>query len=309
VRYYLIIISFCISFSSYSSQSADSEPDSLSKINDNTTFRHRRTTLAITGGVAYAASITGLYQLWYKDYPQSGFHFINDNREWMGMDKTGHATTSYYFGRLGYVGWRWAGMNERKATWIGGLTGFFYLTTIEILDGFSAQWGASTGDLAANTLGSALFISQQLAWHEQKIVLKWSYHSTSFPEYRPDLLGRNTMQQILKDYNGHTYWLSANLCSFAGKESHLPGWLNMAVGYHATGMTGAANNSFAFEGKFIPSFGRTQLIYISPDIDLSHIHTHSALLKWVFETLGFLKFPLPALEISKKAVKFKPIYF
>jgi hypothetical protein len=309
LRAYLLITYFCFLLSCHAAQSWNSKTDTLPGKADSSIFHHRKTTLAISGGAAYTASMFGLYQLWYKDYPGSGFHFFNDNREWKGIDKAGHATSSYYVGRLGYDAWRWAGMSETKAIWIGGLTGFFHLTIIEIFDGFSAQWGASAGDLAANTLGSALFISQQLGWHQQRAVLKWSYHSTDFPSYRPDLLGRNSVQQMLKDYNGHTYWLSANLRCFAGKESRIPGWLNIAVGYHATGMTGAATNSTVYNEKQIPEFERRSLYYISPDIDLTRIHTHSAVLKWIFETIGFLKFPLPALEISTQGVKFNPIYF
>jgi len=227
----------------------------------------------------------------------------------MGLDKLGHATTSYYLGRLGYDAWRWAGMAEKKAIWIGGLTGFVHLLNIEILDGFSSEWGASVGDLTANTMGSALFISQQLAWHEQRVILKWSYHSTSFPEYRPDLLGSNSIRQMLKDYNGHTYWISANLRSFAGKEPGIPRWLNIAVGYNATGMTGAKSNPYEYNGKAIPPFRRQQLIFISPDIDLTHVRTRSSALKWIFEAIGFLKFPLPALEFNRQRVKFRPLYF
>ena len=272
-------------------------------------FRHRTATIAIAGTAAYTGTMIGLYNLWYRDFPQTNFHFINDNGEWMGIDKFGHATTSYYVGRLGYHAWRWAGMGENKATWIGGLSGFIFLTTIEILDGFSAEWGASPGDLAANSIGSALFISQQLAWHDQKILLKWSYHPTSFPDYRPDLLGSNFAQHMGKDYNGHTYWLSANLRGFASSNSRIPRWLNVAVGYGATGMTGAVTNSTSYNDKPIPSFERQRLFYIAPDIDLTHIRTRSSILKWVFEAIGFLKFPLPALEISGKGVKFHPLYF
>jgi len=272
-------------------------------------YRHRTTTLALAGTVAYAGTMIGLYNLWYRDYPQTHFHFFNDNDEWLKVDKLGHATTSYYVGRLGYDAWKWAGMGENKATWIGGLSGFFFLSTIEILDGFSAEWGASSGDLAANTLGSALFIGQQLAWHDQKVLLKWSYHSTGFAKYRPDLLGRNFAQQMGKDYNGHTYWLSANLHSFTGKDSKIPRWLNIAIGYGATGMTGASSNATDYLGKPIPSFERQQLFYISPDIDLTHIQTKSVLLKWVFEAIGFLKLPLPALQFSGKCITFTPMYF
>jgi len=309
VRFFLLIVSFCLSLSFLRVYSQTSNTASPFSTADSGVLRHRTKTLAIAGGTVYAVSMTGLYQLWYRDYPQSGFHFINDNSEWMSMDKLGHLTTSYYIGRLGYDAWRWAGMNENKSIWIGGLSGFFYLTAIEILDGFSAEWGASTGDLVANTMGSALFISQQLAWHQQKVLLKWSYHPTAFPHYRPDLLGSNSIQQVIKDYNGQTYWLSANLRSFSCKESRIPKWLNLAVGYRSTGMTGAGNNPTIYEGIPIPSFQRKRLLYIAPDIDLTRIHTHSTTLKWVFEAIGFLKFPLPALEISSQKAKFRLLYF
>src|SRR6476620_6964690 len=32
-----------------------------------------------------------LNELWYADYPRSDFHFVNDNAEWLQMDKAGHA--------------------------------------------------------------------------------------------------------------------------------------------------------------------------------------------------------------------------
>ena len=33
------------------------------------------------------------------------------------------------------------------------------------------QWGASSGDLIANTFGSLLVIGQEVAWNDQKIQL------------------------------------------------------------------------------------------------------------------------------------------
>ena len=139
----------------------------------------RKNILLISEGVAYTATLIGLNSLWYKDYPRSNFHFINDNGEWLQMDKMGHMTSSYYMGVAGIEAYRWAGMSEKQAIWYGGLSGSFFLTAVEILDGFSAEWGASSGDLLANTLGSALCVSQEIYWNEQKIQLKYSY-SKSF---------------------------------------------------------------------------------------------------------------------------------
>jgi hypothetical protein len=47
-----------------------------------------------------ATELVGLNQLWYA-YARSDFHFINDNAEWLQMDKAGHIYSSYHLGRLG----------------------------------------------------------------------------------------------------------------------------------------------------------------------------------------------------------------
>lgn len=260
--------------------------------------------MAVTGASLYTVSIIGLYTLWYRDYPQSSFHFFNDNSEWLQMDKCGHVTASYYIGLVGYGALRWSGVPEKKAVWYGGLTGLAYLTTIEVMDGLSAQWGASPVDLAANTLGTALFISQQLAWHEQKFVMKYSFHSSPYAKYNPDQLGNTLPQRMLKDYNGQTYWISANISSLRLQQTRFPKWLNMAAGYGADGMTGGYSNQ-----ADAPHTERIRQFYISPDIDLSRIPVKSKTLKLILNTIGFIKIPMPALEFNKNGVKFHPLYF
>ncbi|NVN95732.1 MAG: DUF2279 domain-containing protein [Bacteroidetes bacterium] len=254
----------------------------------------------ITESALFAASMTGLYALWYKDYPMNGFHLINDNGEWQQMDKMGHATTSYYFGKIGYEALKWSGVKENKAIWYGGLYGSAYLLTIEILDGFSAEWGFSLGDFSANTFGSALFISQQLAWHEQRVMLKYSSHTTDYAQYRPDLLGSNLPQRIIKDYNGCTFWLSGNIYSFLPKSSGFPKWLNVAIGYGAEGMIGGHSNPLVYKGNTMPSFDRYRQFYLSLDIDLTRISTKSKTLDLIFDLIGFIKIPLPTLEYNTK---------
>lgn len=266
--------------------------------------------VVISESVLIAGSMTALYTLWYKNYPMNGFHFVNDNREWLQMDKMGHTLTSYYFGKIGYSALKWSGVKESKAIWYGGGVGSVYLLTIEILDGFSKEWGFSPGDFAANTLGSALFISQQLAWHEQRILLKYSAHTTDFAQYRPDLLGENLPQRILKDYNGCTIWLSGNVYSFLPKSSVFPKWLNIAFGYGAEGMTGGYVNPEVYNAKVLPRFDRYRQFYLSLDIDLTHIPTKSKTLALIFDLLGFIKIPLPTLEYNTKdGFKAHPLYF
>jgi uncharacterized protein YfiM (DUF2279 family) len=276
-----------------------------------TTYNKKRVQLAgyTTAGL-YALTITGLYQLWYKDYQQEGFHFFNDNNEWLLMDKAGHQFSSYIAGREGYNVCRWAGMNNKQATWIGGNLGWVFLASIEVLDGFSSGWGFSLGDITANTTGAALFISQQLLWKEQRMELKLSFHQTQYAQYNSELLGKSYVQELVKDYNGQTAWLSFNIQSFLKKQNDFPRWLNLAVGYGAEGMTGARQNVHMFKGGEAPAFSRYKQFYVSPDLDLTKIKTRSKALKFIFEATRFIKIPLPAIEFStKNKLIFHPIYF
>ncbi|MDD4602807.1 MAG: DUF2279 domain-containing protein [Bacteroidales bacterium] len=283
--------------------------DSLSS--DSTPINKDRLTkvLAVEGAV-YLGTLGGLYFAWYQNYPQSSFHLFNDNGEWMQMDKIAHTTTAYYISRIGYATYRWSGLKPKTSIWLGGALGFAYMLNIEILDGFSSEWGFSLGDLTANTLGCAIFIGQQLGWDEQRFVLKYSYHPTQYPPYRPDLLGDNIIQNLIKDYNGMTFWLSGNIHSFLPEESKFPRWLNIAFGYGAEGMTGAYGNTLDYKGNTIPELDRYRKFFFSIDVDLTRIRTRSKVLKGIFTVLSFIKIPAPAIEYNTLGqVKFHPFYF
>lgn len=288
---------------------AFAQQNDTSNFATDTLNRKRLTLFTVSGASVYAGSIVGLYSLWYRDYPQSSFHFFNDSREWLQMDKSAHVTTSYYIGLIGYNALRWSGVPEKKAIWYGGMTGFVYLASIETMDGFSKEWGASPTDLIANTLGTTLFISQQLAWHEQKFVLKYSFHTSNYAKYNTGKLGSTYLQQMVKDYNGQTYWLSANISSLGLQHTRFPKWLNIAAGYGAEGMTGGFGNPLEVNGVPVPYFQRYRQFYFAPDIDLSRIPVKSKTLKLILNTIGFIKIPMPALEFNKNGVKFYPLYF
>jgi hypothetical protein len=302
----LIIIGFAFSLFANAQQK-----DTTSFFASSPTFNKSRFNKVIgTEAVLYVGTLTALGTMWYADYPRSSFHFFNDNDEWLQMDKAGHMVTSYSIGRTGINLLKWSGVERKKAIWYGGIMGSFYQSTLEILDGFSSQWGFSMGDFAANTLGSALVIGEELAWDEQRISLKYSFHQTDYPQYRPNMLGSNLTQQFLKDYNGQTYWLSTNIKSFLFKETRFPTWLNVALGYGAEGMTGAVfNPPFDKNGYYLPIFDRYRKFYLSLDVDLTRIKTRSHFLKTVFNTIGFIKIPAPALVFGEKGMKGYWIYF
>lgn len=267
----------------------------------------RLTAVLVSQGSLHALSLTGLYFLWYRDYPQSSFHFFNDNNEWLFMDKAGHLTAAAYISGIGYHTYRWSGVDEKRAAWFGGLLGFVYMLNIEILDGFSREWGFSPGDLAANTAGVSLFVAQQLFWQEQRFTLKYSFHQTPYAGARPEVLGSNLISQMVKDYNGQTFWLSCNLHSFMPEKTRFPKWLNLAAGYGAEGMTGATGN-FSADPQFPDHPYRK--FFISADVDLTRIPVRSQFLKTMLTVLNFIKIPSPSIEFNTNGkVLFHPFYY
>jgi hypothetical protein len=269
--------------------------------------KKRQNSIVIAESVLAAGALVGLNQLWYADYPQSNFHFINDNSEWLQMDKLGHSFSSYHLGRFGSEMLQWSGASKKNQLIYGAGLGFAFLTAVEVLDGYSSEWGASTGDVIANASGTTLYISQELLWKEQRITPKFSFHTTQFAPNRPDVLGRSLSEQILKDYNGQTYWLSTNLYSFS-KGSKIPKWLNLAVGYGANGMvSGNTENSPQNSTQKVERFRQ---FYLSFDVDLTKIETKSHFLKTIFSVFNTIKIPAPTIEYSaNEGLKGHWLYF
>lgn len=266
----------------------------------------QKNSVFISEGVVGGLTLFGLNQLWYADYDQSGFHTFNDNQEWLQMDKIGHAFTSYQMGRAGANLLSWSGAKQKEQLIYGATLGFTFLTAVEIMDGFSKEWGFSWGDMLANASGTMLYIGQELAWQDQIVLLKYSFHQTKYATVNPEKLGNGVLEQLLKDYNGQTYWMSINLKSII-KNDQIPPWLNLAFGYGGDGMVFANNEPITeSESHFIP---RRQF-YFSLDVDLSRVHTNSNVLRSIFDVLNVIKVPFPALEFTdKNSIKLHGIYF
>ncbi len=256
------------------------------------------TNAVLVSAVTYAASIATLNHLWYRHADKQSFRFFNDNAEWKQMDKLGHAYSSFYLAYGVSRGLQHYNLPEEKSDVIGSIAAFATLLPIEIFDGHSTAYGASAGDLIANATGPLLYLGQKRLWGEVRIQPKYSFHTTRYAAMRPDVLGRGA-EQIIKDYNGQTYWLSADLDKFM----KFPKWLNLAVGYGAERMVYARDE----QHKDLPLPYRQY--YLSIDFDLTAIPTRSKFLKTVFFFVSMVKLPAPALELSRGQTKFHGIYF
>jgi len=210
-------------------------------------------------------------------------------------------------------------MERKKSIWTGALVATGLQTTIEILDGFSSEWGFSMYDFAFNIAGASLWAGQQAGWDEQRIGLKVSATHRTYPqdpiigdpggtttlmERTDDLFGENIFQSFLKDYNAQTIWMSVNIHSFLKEESRFPKWLNIAVGYSGENMFGGFENKWEADGNTFQTsdaqYPRYRQLILSPDIDLSKIRVKSKPLKVLLGMANIFKIPAPALLLNGK---------
>ncbi len=83
---------------------------------DSLTMRKGITHSVLTS--AAVGSIVALNQVWYAPYSTSAFHVFNDSKQWMQMDKLGHAFTGYLLTlELNRVHYWAAGRPTRARRW------------------------------------------------------------------------------------------------------------------------------------------------------------------------------------------------
>lgn len=299
---YSIYIAFCVCFSLIGF--AQSSLNQFLTPSD-TLHIPRRNAVVVSEIALSSSALIGLNELWYADFARSKFHTVDDNAQWLQMDKVGHVFTAYQMGKHGVNLLNWSGVSKKDQLLYGATLGFGFLTAVEVLDGYSSEWGFSWGDVGANALGTGLYISQELLWNEQRIDVKFSFRQSPYAELRPDKLGESFMEQVLKDYNGQTYWLSFNLHSFF-KQSKLPKWLNVAFGYGGEGMLSGSKDT---DNQLLTTIPRYRQFYLSLDVNLSNLSTNSALLKSIFNIFNMIKIPFPALEFNKNGAVFHLFHY
>lgn len=301
--WYRFQIVVCFLFSNWScAQSSFFEcADSISK--------KRIIPVSVGIGTVWSGSMLGLSRIWYKDIEKSKFHTFNDGNNWLQMDKAGHIYTTYKISLLTSDLYKWSGLKPKKAALLGTAIGLGYQTTFELFDAYSSDWGFSWYDVGANTLGAGFYLGQELAWKEQRFLLKFSYHPTEFAEICPSVLGSNFQESLLKDYNGQTYWMSFNPLLFV-KNSTFPKWICLSVGYSVNAkLLGDKEEYTDFNVTPNTVYTSQREWLLSLDIDFSRISVRRAWLKTVLKQFNYLKIPFPTLRLRNGQISGIPLYF
>ena len=269
-------------------------------VEKDTVNKKRLNALIIGTATGYSATMVGLNQVWYSGFDKQPFTFFNDSKEWFQMDKLGHTFSAFHISKFGSNSLQWSGLPKKKSDKIAALSSFIMVSSIEIFDGYSAGYGASATDLAANALGGFLYLGQQMLWNEVRLHPKFSFHQTALSTIRPSLLGKNLVEEIIKDYNGQTQWLSVDIDKF----TPFPKWLNIAIGY------GGHEMVYANEAEGIANgYNPYRQLYFSIDFDLTDIKTNSRGIKALLYVANMIKLPSPTLEISQGRLKTHAFYF
>ena len=263
-------------------------------------------------GVPSAAviSLVGINEVWYKNYARSDFHFFDDLKEWNGMDKIGHACTSYQLNKISHS--LFEKNNIKKPLLKSSVYTFGYMLGVELLDGYSTEWGFSIYDVIGNGLGTILYTFQERKFKNQPFKIKFSSHKSTYASCRPSLLGENRLQQILKDYNGQTYWLTFNYNELWNKRIKLFDYIDFAFGYSIDGFTGGHNNPEISSCNCLindcNNLKRTSQFIFSVDLNTSKIKNKHPILGKFLLPFDIVKIPFPAF-ILNNSKNFKLIYF
>lgn len=265
----------------------------------------RLATVSTLTGAAWAGSISALHFVWYADYPKSKFHFFDDSKEWMQMDKVGHFYTAYHLSHKVARSFYWSGLSKKASNWIGTGVGFGYQLSLELLDATSAQWGFSWSDVAANTSGVLVFGLQEIFFDRQIFRPKFSFSPSGYAHVRPNTLGSTFPEQLLKDYNGQTYWLSFSPFAFS-KNEKLPKWLCFSVGYSVNEKINGLDNTYLYYDRVFQA--KRQFLF-SLDLDVSQFHFKRKWPKILLSPFNMIKIPFPALSFTSDGIRGHFLYF
>lgn len=271
----------------------------FSSVDVNTLRTPRALGVLIFSGVVYVGLVASLAYAWYSRQWGGSFQFFDDLAEWNQLDKLAHVAWAFHIAVVANRLLTWAKVNTSTAVLTAAVLSWVFISSIEILDGFSSDYGASVYDIGANTLGCVAYLLQSILWQRINIWPRFSFHPTAFAPLRPAMLGNGFLEEVLKDYNGQTFWYS-----FHVPWLRLPSWLVIAVGIGAEGMV------YSREAEnVLHDFSSHRKYLLSVDLDVSALTPKSRWMRTVLWPLTIIKFPAPAIEVSAEGIKFHPIYF
>lgn len=213
----------------------------------------------IIGGTVLSFAAYGYANWWSED--NSNFNFAEE--EWFGQDsyaggadKLGHAYAAYLTTRLMTKQFQWAGHDHAQAVNLGAVVAGTTLAAVEVLDGFTQEFGFSREDLIMNILGVGL--GMLFEKHP-----KWD----DIIDFRVRYWPSNDARQLdehdpVSDYSGQTYFLITKASGIPALRSRrVIQYFEFALGYGSRG----------YEPDDGSLQDRQRRVYYGVSVNLSHL--------------------------------------
>jgi len=240
--------------------------------------------------------------IWKETGP---FRILEDWQWTWGLDKAGHFfggyATSYFFTEilLG-IGFSW-----ELGTITGAALGLLYTSYVEVLDGFSKDFGFSPTDFYADFAGAGFHLLQYYIPVLQNFNPKFMY-------VNPAWIGekhRMPHDSFIDDYSAQTFWLSVNVHNLLPEKAKpfWPDWLELTLGYGVFSL--CAPGSGCNTDISIPfsdaAYGNRSLL-IGLDYNLVKLLPDGgSFWNWVKQSINMFRLlPAPALQISDRGTNF-----
>jgi hypothetical protein len=166
------------------------------------------------------------------DWGSKSFHFENEG--WfgkdtysLGMDKIGHAYGAYLYSEYFTQRITHGSGNSEGAGITGALLGFGMQSVVEVLDGYSADYGFSNEDLIADGVGAGFsMLRSTIPGLAEKLDFRM--------EYNPWVSTGDSFSPF-NDYSGQKYLLALKLGGFEQFQDSPLRFVELQAGYFARG--------------------------------------------------------------------------
>ena len=238
---------------------------------------------------------------------KTSFRIIEDGAYGLYVDKAGHFVSSYLSCYMLGEAMLAVDMKEKQARLIGGLLGMGYITYIEIMDGFGANFGFSPSDFYFNAAGAGFYILQNYVPYFENFTPKFQIINSELFGYEK----RAESTFFVDDYASQVFFISMNVHNMLPdnlKKYWLP-WLELSVGYTARNLTNILEKHNHVDLEKNPDWGNLNgepfylgepRFIIALDYNLTKLIPESdyAFVNWAVQSLNYFKFPAPAIEFD-----------
>lgn len=246
--------------------------------------------------------------IWKRTGP---FNIQEDGQWTYYIDKGGHFygtyMSSYFITELLMT----SGFSWDMATILGSTLGLCYTGYVEILDGYSLDFGFSPSDFYADVIGAGFHIAQHYVPFLQNFTPKFGY-------VKPSWLGelnRKPSDTFIDDYSSQTFWMSLNVHNMLPSDikKYWPDWLELSFGYAVYSLCDPTNykgyNCDPNRSFPISNYGwgnRKFLIALDYNVPKLIPDTWN-FPNWIRQGLNHVRLPSPVLEIGE-VTKFYLLY-